>query len=307
MTMESTENERRVPRAAALHDLSCFGRCALTVIDPVLSAMGLQCVPIPTALLSTHTGGFYDMYFLELDDAIERISEHFSALGLRFDAIYTGFLGSAEQARLIERFIDRFGSDDGAGGKPLVLVDPVMGDDGALYHTCTPELVDAMRRLAARADIITPNITEACLLCGLGYADAYKLSASDPERLGRLLTEELLCLSNGGTLDRAVVTGIPCDGGSAVATATLSRHKGDGAEKGREYSFHVQKRVPADYPGTGDIFASVLLGNCMRGDPLDLAAESASRFAADCAAYTLEHGNEPVRNGVMLEPMLGRL
>ena len=128
-----TDEKNRVPRAAALHDLSCFGRCALTVIDPVLSAMGIQCVPVPTALLSTHTGGFSDMYFCALDDAIRGIADHFEKLGLRFDAVYTGFLGSAEQAGVIGEFIDRFGSDDGRGGTPLVLVDPVLGDDGELY------------------------------------------------------------------------------------------------------------------------------------------------------------------------------
>ena len=126
------EHKRTIPRAAALHDLSCFGRCALTVIDPVLSALGVQCVPVPTALLSTHTGGFRDMYFCELDSAIPRIADHFEATGIRFDAVYTGFLGSARQAEIIEDFIRRFGQDDGNGGTPTVLVDPVLGDDGEL-------------------------------------------------------------------------------------------------------------------------------------------------------------------------------
>ena len=126
----SNEKEIRIPRVASLHDLSCFGRCALTVVIPTLSAMGAQSVPIPTALLSTHTGGFTDMYFEELTDRMADISEHLSAIEVEFDAIYTGFLGSARQIDLVSSFIDRFSRE----GCP-VFVDPVMGDDGELYST----------------------------------------------------------------------------------------------------------------------------------------------------------------------------
>mgnify|MGYP004666238975 CR=1 FL=1 len=139
--------EKTIPRAAALHDLSCFGRCALTVIIPTLSAMGVQCVPVPTALLSTHTGGFSGMYFRETDEEIPRIADHFDEIGLRFDAVYTGFLGSERQADIIADFIRRFGESDGKGGTPTVLVDPVLGDDGELYHTCTPALTAAMTKI----------------------------------------------------------------------------------------------------------------------------------------------------------------
>ena len=123
-------------RVAALHDLSCFGRCALTVILPTLSVMGYQVVPIPTALLSTHTGGFTDLHFRDLTADMERIASHFDTLGVTFDAIYPGFLGSAEQIETVCQFIDRFGRERN-GESPLVLVDPVMGDDGALYSTYT--------------------------------------------------------------------------------------------------------------------------------------------------------------------------
>lgn len=293
---------KRVPRAAALHDLSCFGRCALTVIDPVLSAMGMQCVPLPTALLSTHTGGFSGMYFLGLDDALRGISEHFERLGLKFDAVYTGFLGSAHQAELVEDFIDRFGGDDGCGGAPLVLVDPVMGDDGELYSACTPELVSAMRRLCLCADVITPNVTEACLLADIPYDRAVSMSERDPDGFGRRLAARLLEMSTG-RLRRVVITGIHCDGGREIATAAYDAEGGGGA-----FSFFRQQRVGRDFPGTGDIFASVLLGGLMAGRTTAQAAEEASRFAADCAAYTLASGtDEPTRNGVMVEPLLGKL
>ena len=143
-------------RICAIHDLSCFGRCALTVIMPNLSAMGNQVIPLPTALLSTHTGGFTDMHFIDLDDSMNKISEHFKSLSLSFDSIYSGFLGSEEQIDTVLNFIDNFAKKD-----TLVLVDPVMGDDGELYSTYTHELMLGMRRLCKKADVITPNLRES--------------------------------------------------------------------------------------------------------------------------------------------------
>lgn len=146
----------RLPRVAALHDLSCFGRCALTVVLPTLSAMGVQTVPLPTALLSTHTGGFVSPYFADLTPEMEKISAHWQTIDLTFDAIYTGFLGSAEQIDVVEQFLTRFRRE------ALVLIDPVMGDNGVLYSTYTPEMAGRMQELCAHADLITPNLTEAC-------------------------------------------------------------------------------------------------------------------------------------------------
>ena len=144
-----TKNSISAPKTvAAIHDLSCFGRCALTVVIPALSAMGIQVIPIPTALLSTHTGGFTDMYFEDLTDAMKPIARHFEELGLKFDAIYTGFLGSAKQIDIVSNFIRRFSDEN-----TVVLVDPVMGDDGELYSTYTDEMRDRMYELCELADI----------------------------------------------------------------------------------------------------------------------------------------------------------
>ena len=151
------------PRIAAIHDLSCLGRCALTVIMPTLSVMGYQVVPIPTALLSTHTGGFTDLHFRDLTQDMEAIGNHFAALGTAFRAIYSGFLGSEEQIDSVSHFIERFGTTpDESGQPPLILIDPVMGDDGELYSTYTHELMLGMRRLSQHAHLLTPNLTEAC-------------------------------------------------------------------------------------------------------------------------------------------------
>lgn len=281
---------RKLPRVAALHDLSCFGRCALTVIIPALSAAGIQTIPVPTALLSTHTGGFTDMHFRDLDDSIEAIGKHFSELGLDLDAIYTGFLGSEKQVKTVEDFIDRTADAD-----TLIFVDPVMGDDGKLYSACFPELVSEMKRLCARADIITPNLTEACLMTDTGYPDLTSFTAEEAEKMIGAIAEKI----KGFTDAECIITGIHFEGG--VGTYCLG-------------SMHCERARRNDYPGTGDLFASVLLAYILRsGKPHDEAtlrkgAEFASRFTADVIDYSLENGaDEPRRDGVLLEGCLGRL
>ncbi len=285
-----TNYKRKLPRVAALHDLSCFGRCALTVIIPALSAAGVQTIPVPTALLSTHTGGFSDMYFRDLNDSIEAIGSHFSELGLDLDAVYTGFLGSEKQVKTVEDFIDRTADEE-----TLIFVDPVMGDDGKLYSACFPELIAEMRRLCARADIITPNLTEACLMTDTEYPDLSALSADEAERVIGAIAEKIKSFTDA----ECIITGIHFDGG--VGTYCLG-------------SMHSERARRNDYPGTGDLFSSVLLAYILRsGKPHDKAtlqkgAEYASRFTADVIDYSLEYGDaEPRRDGVLLEGCLGRL
>ena len=135
------KNNFDLPTALAIHDLSCFGKCALTVIIPTLSAMGVQTIPVPTALLSTHTGGFEGFYFEDLTRAMDKITEHLQDVGVEVDAVYTGFLGSEEQISTVSGIIDRFGTPVEDGSRPLILVDPVMGDDGRLYSTYNNKMV----------------------------------------------------------------------------------------------------------------------------------------------------------------------
>ena len=282
--------KRKLPRVAALHDLSCFGRCALTVIIPALSASGIQAIPVPTALLSTHTGGFTGMYFRDLDDSIGDIARHFGELSLDFDAIYTGFLGSERQVKTIEDFIERT-----AGENTLIFVDPVMGDDGKLYSACFPELVAEMRRLCARADIITPNLTEACLMTETEYPDLSGLSAEAAEKTIAVIAEKIKSFTDA----ECVITGIHFKGG--VGTYCLGE-------------MHSERARRNDYPGTGDLFAPVMLAYILKsGKPHDeetikKSAEYASRFTADVIDYSLRYGDgEPRRDGVLLEGCLGRL
>ena len=282
--------KRKLPRVAALHDLSCFGRCALTVIIPALSASGIQTVPVPTALLSTHTGGFSGMHFRDLDDSIGDIARHFGELGLDFDAIYTGFLGSEKQVKTVEDFIDKTADDN-----TLIFVDPVMGDDGKLYSACFPELVAEMRRLCARADIITPNLTEACLMTDTEYPNLTELSAAEAEAAIGSIAEKVRSFTDA----ECVITGIHFKGG--VGTYCLGK-------------MHSERARRNDYPGTGDLFASVMLAYILKaGKPhnrevLLKSAEYASRFTADVIDYSLEYGDdEPRRDGVLLEGCLGKL
>lgn len=281
--------ERPVHRIAAIHDLSCFGRCALTVVIPTLSAMGNQVVPVPTALLSTHTGGFSGMYFCDLTDSMTPVFEHFGRLGLKFDAVYTGFLGSDRQLDVVGRFLDRF-ADSGT----TVMVDPVMGDDGILYSTYTEELMRGMAGLCRRADIITPNLTEACFLTGIPYEDT---AAMEPEErtlyTGRLIGE-LYSLTGAG---RIVITGI-CDGPDRLLTV--------GAEQGKATVYVKVTRVPKNYPGTGDFYASVLLGALLRGDGFAGSVGYACRMTRRVMAYSAKF-DTPTRDGVALERFLGEL
>lgn len=282
------------PRIAAIHDLSCFGRCALTVVMPTLSVMGFQVVPIPTALLSTHTGGFDDLFFRDLTADMEEISAHFSRLDVRFRAIYTGFLGNAEQIETVSRFLETFGGlPDESGEKPLILIDPVMGDDGALYSTYTPELMRGMHRLSRHAEVLTPNLTEACFLTDPPYLDTASLSEQNALDFAGELLEKLTEV----TKERIVITGIH------LADRTL-------ANVGRNLdgsTFCVRKAYEGHaYPGTGDLFASVLLGRLSEGAPFVTACDAAAEFTGETIRYSANI-DTPLRNGVALEALLHRL
>lgn len=269
------------PRIAAIHDLSCFGRCSLTIALPVLSAMGCQCCPLPTALLSAHTG-FPGNTFLDLTAEMGRIADHWTAMDLQFDAIYSGFLGSADQVDTVARFFDTFKKSDTA-----VIVDPVMGDHGTAYRTCTPELCRGMRVLAENSDVITPNLTEAALLLDRPYEEIRQSDAYEVVRR----------LSLGGRRS-VVLTGYSSESGQ---TGALCFDRDSGESKAVQ-----TPREPQDFSGTGDLFASVLAGGVAKGVPLFQAAQAAADFVRDCIARTLAEGLTE-QDGVDFEPLLGQL
>lgn len=282
------------PRVAAVHDLSSLGRCALTVIIPTLSVMGYQVVPVPTALLSTHTGGFTDLHFRDLSDDMRSIGDHFSRLGTTFRAIYTGFLGSAEQIETVSDMIGRFGSrPDESGKKPLILIDPVMGDDGSLYSTYTRELMLGMKRLSEHADVLTPNLTEACFLTDTPYQNTAELSETDAVAFAHALLGKLTDITEG----RTVITGIHLSDGTV---ANIGRDA-DGS------LFCVKRpHESRSYPGTGDLFASVLLGELLRGTAFCDACARAADYTGEVIHVSAQIPTEE-RYGVALEPLLWKL
>lgn len=271
------------PRVTAIHDLSGFGRCSLTVALPVLSAMGVQCCPLPTAFLSTHTGGFEGFTFLDMTDEMPRVARHWKSLDLRFDAVYSGFLGSERQIGVVADFIRDFRGDG------VVVVDPVMGDGGAVYRTYTPEMCAGMARLAARADVITPNLTEAALLLGVPYGELPAGEAGYRDIVERL--------SLGGRRS-VVLTGASLEPGSTGAMCF-------DATSGRTEAVQT-RRVDRDFHGTGDVFSSVLTGALVRGTSLVEAARAAAEFVRACVERTAAE-NLPMREGVDFEPLLGLL
>ncbi len=276
-----------LPTALAIHDLSCFGKCALTVVLPVLSASGVETVPIPTALLSTHTGGFDGYYFEDLTGQMGDISKHLNELNIAVDAIYTGFLGREAQIEKVCGIIDSFGKND-----PLVLVDPVMGDDGRLYSTYTNELMLGMRELCRKADVITPNVTEACFLTDTEYRESIDGGEEEAFAYASDMARKLLSFG----VDKIVITGIHYE--NKVATYGYSRAGGE--------FMHSSEYVKHPYPGTGDLFASVLLGGLMKKKSFRESAVFASEFTKRVIEYSANF-DTPIRNGVAFEPFLYEL
>ena len=274
----------RTPRVAAIHDMSGFGRCSLTVAIPVLSAMGLQCCPLPTAFLSTHTGGFEGFSFLDMTDEMPRVADHWKTLDMDFKCIYSGFLGSERQIEIVSEFIRDFRQKD-----TVVVVDPVMGDHGAVYQTYTPAMCEGMAHLAEQADVIVPNLTEAALLLGIPYEELPTGEAGCREIVERLSL-------NGRR--SVVLTG-------ASAAPDLTGAMCFDAKSGQTESIQVS-RVPREFYGTGDVFASVLAGALVKGTDLPEATRQAVDFVRACAERTAEQ-NLPIREGVDFEPLLGLL
>lgn len=264
----------------ALHDLSCFGRSSLVPITSILSVQGHQCVPLPTAVFSTHTA-IDNWVYTDLTDAMAPSLAHFRALGLTFEAVYSGFLGSAAQ---IDRVAEAatLKAPDG-----LFLVDPVMGDNGAVYATYTAEMTARMGELCALADLITPNTTEAAILLG---------KRPDTPLRGRAEAEAwALELSERCGAD-VVLTGLRLHPGK-LAVACCAGGKAE---------FVEHDCVDGFFPGTGDIFASVLLGGLLNGGALTDSAARAAAFVRSCISFTVSRGTDAMR-GVQFEPLLGEL
>jgi pyridoxine kinase len=278
-----------VPRVAALHDLSGFGRTSLTVVIPILSAMGAQVCPLPTALLSTHTVEFTGYTLLDLTEEMGRALDHWERLDLRFDVVYSGFMACPAQMDHVARCIERCLAHDG-----LAVVDPVLVDNGALDPTMTPDMVERMRWLVSKAHVITPNFTEAAFLLGEPCRERIA-----PEELGRWLRR----LRAMGP-DRVVITSVPMSGDPHCLSVAAIEHD---LKSRSERLWKVDcAYIPAHYPGTGDAFASVLIGGLLAGDSLPIAMDRAVQFVSMGIRATFGH-NFPTREGIVLERILDNL
>lgn len=268
---------QRGKRVAAIHDLSGFGRSSLTVVIPLFAKMNIQVCPLPTALFSTH-GAYPDATFLDLTDQMLPIMNHWSSLNIEFDAIYSGFLGSGPQVDIVLEFIDKFGDN-----KPLVVVDPVMGDGGELYSIIDSALVNKMVKLVKSADIITPNTTEADVLLNRPY---------NPYMSQEEAKNTLIELSNLGP-KIVVLTSIH-------SKNSESRYTGVYDKTANEFFFDECEYIPQDYPGTGDAFAALLIGALLKGHSLKKSLSLSLQFIESSLKTTLAKNIDP-RDGIILE------
>ena len=249
-------------RIITIQDVSCVGKCSLTVALPIISAAGVETGVLPTAVLSTHTQ-FAKFTFCDLTDEIEKISDTFLDLGIDFDAIYTGYLGSFRQLGLVADFFDRFGD------KALKVVDPVMADNGVLYKGFTPEFALAMADLCKKADLIIPNLTEASFMLGIDYNPNY-----DEDYIKDVLKRltDLGCPS-------AALSGISFEEGKIGVY-----HYNAPTDT---YYYYAGEKLPVQFHGTGDIFASATVGAVMRGKTETEALRIAVDFTLECMKKTL--------------------
>ena len=274
----------KVKKVAAIHDLSGMGRVSLTVVIPILSSMGFQVCPLPTAILSNHTQ-YPDFTFLDLTDEMPRIIAEWKRLEVEFDAIYTGYLGSPRQIQIVSDFIRDFRRKDS-----LTIIDPVLGDNGKLYSNFNESMVVEMQHLVTHADVITPNLTELFYLLDRPY----KESNTDQE-----LKEYLRCLSDKGP-EVVIITSVPVlDEPHKTSVYAYNR-------RGNRYWKITCPYLPAHYPGTGDTFTSVITGALLQGDSLPIALDRATQFILQGirATFGYEYDN---REGILLEKVLHNL
>ncbi|MBQ3053968.1 MAG: pyridoxamine kinase [Clostridia bacterium] len=250
-------------KIAAINDISCLGKCSLTVALPILSCGGFETCPVPTALLSTHTGGFENFTFKDLTEDVNAIANHWKTLNVNFDAVYSGYLGSFEQIEFTKQFLYTFGKN------ALKLVDPVMGDNGRLYTGFDAPFVAGMRELCKNADIIVPNITEAAFLTDTSYLGEIQTK----EEILELLTA-LSKICNG----TIILTGVSFD----------KDYIGAGVYKNGETKFVFAPKENVAYHGTGDVFASTLLCGIMKGFSPEKSTEIAVNFTVECIKATEE-------------------
>lgn len=275
---------KNVPKVAAIHDMSGVGRCSMTVIMPVMSALGCQVCPLPTAILSNHSEYKY-FYFFDFTDHMGEYYSYWEKNNELFDCIYSGFIGSEKQINTMIEIIDKSKKQN----NPLIVVDPVMGDHGKVYKTYTIEMIRKMSQLVRKADIITPNLTEAGLLLGEKY---------NGETINiEILKEYLNKLCSMGP-NKVLITGITTDEGEHI-NACYNKETNEYWKA--EFDF-----VDTRYPGTGDLFTSLFTAYLLNGKSLPKAMEAASIFVSKAVKATYD-AKTPSSEGVIFEKIMREL
>ena len=268
------------PKVLTVQDISCVGQCSLTVALPVISACGAETCVLPSAVLSTHTGGFTGYTFRDLTDDMPAIKDHWKKEGIAFDAIYTGYLGSTRQIDYVLDLFAEVGKE-----KCLKIVDPAMADNGKLYVGFDDAFVEAMKGLCGKADYVLPNLTEACLLTGVEYKTEYDRAYIDT------ILEKLTALG----CKNVILTGVSYRPGK---TGIVVFEKG-------QYAYYEHELLPNSCHGTGDIYASAFVGAYVRGKSAYDAAAIAANYTVACIRCTAQLDNHWY--GAAFEPVLGEL
>lgn len=281
--MSTSINHNRQKKIALINDYSGFGRCSVAVQLPLISKLQIQCCPIPTSIFSNHTG-FPEFAYQDYTDHMELYMEMWKKLDLEFRGISSGFLGSARQIQIVRNFIQDFRRND-----TIVLVDPVMGDYGKLYPTYTEEMCQEIYHLVELADIVTPNLTEACILTGTPYHEKWKMAE----------LETLIRAVAAIGAKKVVITGIP-------QKTFLCNMCYD--ETGEEPVIHMVKthKIGTSRSGTGDIFSAIVIADAVNGIEFEKSVRRASVFIRRCILKAIEM-DIPVTDGVPFEEILDKL
>ncbi len=271
-------------RIVAIHDISGFGKCSLTVALPIISATGVETTVMPTAVLSTHTGGFTGFTYRDLTEDLRPISAHWQSLALEFDAIYSGFLGSFEQIAIVKEFVKDFRKNGG-----IFIADPAMADNGKMYAIFDMAFAKEMASLCAMADIVVPNFTEAAFMLGEEFVEG---------PYTKEYVEGLLHRLSAMGPSKVVLTGVYFDN-QQLGAASFDRETG-------EISYAFDSTIAGYYHGTGDVYASALVGAYLNGFSLADATEIAVHFTHDSIQRTKDAGTD-IRFGVNFEMGLPKL
>lgn len=274
-------DHNRQKKIAVINDISGFGRCSIAVSMPIISAMKVQCCPIPTSIFSNHTG-FPEFFFDDYTEKMQLYIDEWKKLGLEFNGIQTGFLGSEKQIAIVQKFIEDFCTPH-----TTVVIDPVMGDHGKTYSTYTPELCQSMKQLVAYADILTPNLTEACILTDTPFHEGHWTM----KELDELAHE----LAKQGP-EKIVITGVPQK--KFVSNLIF--------EKGGETKLLRTLRIGSERSGTGDVFSSIVAADAVNHVPFEESVRKASHFIKKCILRSIELGL-PKTDGVCFEEFLTTL